>query len=134
MADISFTAATAIRDSGDFEVGTSGASIAAGEVVYLDSATNTYKEAINTSEAAAAATGIALTTSFTGQPVVIQTSGTMTFGGTVVVGEVYMVSGTAGGIAPEADVVSADYVTLLGVGISATQVKLNVKPYAVLVP
>ena len=41
-------------------------------------------------------------------------------------GAVYVVSANAGGIAPVADLGSGDYVTLLGIATSTTNLKLSI--------
>ncbi len=134
MADISITAANVLRVSGDFEVVTAGVTVTAGQVVYKDTSDGKYKLANNNSSAASKAAGIAMGGAADGQLFVIQTSGDITIGGTAAKGEIYMVSGTDGGVAPEADVVGADYMKLLGAGISGTAITLGIASYEVLIP
>ena len=134
MADIVITAANVLRVSGDFEVVTAGVTVTAGQVVYRDTSDGQYNLTGNSSLATSLAAGISLNGASVGQPLVVQTSGDITIGGTVAVGEVYLVSATGGLLAPEADVLTADYVTLLGVGISATVIRLNIRPYEVAIP
>jgi predicted transcriptional regulator len=64
--------------------------------------------------------GIALNGAAAGQPVVIQTGGQITIGGTVAIGTVYAVAAAAGGIAPLTDIVSTNKVSLIGYGATAT--------------
>jgi hypothetical protein len=111
MADLSITAANvATVTGGSTSSGTAGVTITAGQLVYLDSVSSTIKLAdANASITAADCVGVALHGSLAGQPIVYQTGGDYTTGGTNTVGEVYVVSATAGGIAPRADLASGWY-------------------------
>jgi len=60
--------------------------------------------------------------------------GQITIGGTVVVGTVYTSSSTAGGIAPVTDNATGDYVSVIGVGISATVILVKIINSGVQVP
>lgn len=112
-----------------------GGTITAGMPVYLDTDTNTWKAAdCDASAATAVAGGIALHGASSGQPLAVQTSGNINPGATVTVGEIYVVSGTAGGIAPEGDLAAGDYVTVLGVGTSASNIALAIHVSGVQVP
>lgn len=125
MADLTITSSSVVAGSGAKKVtGTAGASVTAGQVVYLDSTANTYKLADNDSATAAVRSpaGIALHAAASGQPLTILSKGPITIGATTAVGTVYCLSSTAGGIAPVADMASGDYVTILGVGTSTTEI------------
>lgn len=136
MADLSITAANVAKVSGNVRHGTAGATITAGQAVYLDSATGTWKLAVvdgtgspTTNTAGANGLGIALHGAASGQPITVQYDGVINPGGTVTVGVIYCCSpAAAGGIAPSADVSSVDndYVSILGVGITASQIKLGI--------
>jgi len=121
MADLSITAAEVLWVSGPKETKNAKVAITAGEVVF-DSA-GEYDLADNdVDEATANARGIALNNAAAGQPLsIINTSGVVTLGASalVVEGAVYVLSSTAGGIAPAADLGSSDYTTVLGVGNGA---------------
>lgn len=129
MADITITPASVAAASDAIkENGTAGATITAGQVVYLDSSDGRYKLADTDSATAAVRVprGIALHGSSNGQPLQILTRGSITIGGTTVVGVPYYLSGTAGGICPYADVAAGDYPALLGIGTSVTQIKIGI--------
>lgn len=129
MADVSITVANVELVSGTPFSGIAGASITAGDAVYIDGTdSNKIKLADPTDAATDAAVGIAVSNATTGSTVLYAKSGAVVdIGGTVAVGGVYVCSGaSAGGIAPEADLTSGDYVTILGVAITATNIKLNV--------
>jgi hypothetical protein len=127
MADLSITAANvAAASSARTTTGTAGATVTAGQVVYLDSSDNKYKLADNDSATAAVRSpaGIALHASLNGQPLTVLTRGSITIGATTAVGEVYCLSSTAGGICPVADIAAGDYNTIIGVGTSVTAINV----------
>ena len=136
MADITQTAANVLAATGaPTKDVVWGETIIAGDVVYEDANDgNKYKKAINSAEASAAAKGIALNSGSSGQPGRIQTGGNINPGGTVVVGEIYNVSPQAGKIAPDADVLSADYRTILGIGTTSSNIKLGINVSAIALP
>lgn len=129
MADLSITVASVAQGSGAKVVtGTAGATITAGQVVYLDSSANTYKLADCNSATAAVRSpiGIALHGSLSGQPLAVQYSGSITVGATLTAGVAYYLSGTAGGIRPVADNTTGDYPVFLGMATSTTVMKMNI--------
>ena len=127
MADLTVTAASVAKVDGITTEYTAGATITAGQVVYLDSTdSDKAKLADADAVASAAAVGIALNGASSGQPVVVQKSGNINPGGTPTNGAVYCVSTTAGGIAPAADLLTADFKTSLGVSTTATNIKLGI--------
>lgn len=135
MADLSVTAANVRKlvASGNLpgsstEVGVGGATGTAGQVVYRDSSDlYQFKPAQATSLAAANAYGIRINGGGDEQDAIVIRSGLYNPGGTVVVGQVYCVSASAaGGIAPYADLVTGNYVTIIGVGITASSIFVNI--------
>lgn len=130
MTDVSITAANVLKGSGAVvEHGTFGATVTAGQVVYQDaSASNKFKLADHDSATAAVRmpVGIALNGGGDGQPGTIQRSGPITVGGTLVPGTTYCLSGTPGGICPQADVTTGDDVVILGVATSASVLQLGI--------
>jgi hypothetical protein len=137
MADIAITAANvAASASANKITGVAGAAITAGQPVYLDAATGTYKLTdANLSAAAAAEAGIALDNAAIGQPLTIARSDpSFTLGGTVAAGAVVVLSATPGGIAPVADLASGWYTTVLGIGIGSNKIKLQPIVSGVAVP
>lgn len=131
MVDLSVTAANVVAGSGAKKVsGIAGTSITAGQVVYLEAATTTYKLADTDSATAEARSpaGIALHAAAANQPLTVLTSGPITIGATVAVGDVYYLSGTAGGLAPAGDVLAGDYPCIIGICTSTSV--LDVKIHA----
>lgn len=133
MADLTITSASVVAATTASRINeTAGDTVTAGEAVYKDSADSTWKPAkadAATTAGTAGKTGIALNGAASGQPLNVITSGNLTAGATLTVGDIYVVSAaTAGGIAPSSDLVSTDYVTILGVATDATT--LAVAPQA----
>ena len=129
MADLTITAASVIAATDAVtESRNAGAAITAGQVVYYDSATDTYKLADSDSATAAVRSprGIALNGGGTGQPILIIKSGSVTIGATMTAGLAYYVSKTAGGVCPVADIASGGYATVLGISTSTTVFKVNI--------
>lgn len=127
MADVAVTATSVVPASDTlYADGILGATVTAGQTVYLDSATNTYKLAdADLSSAAAATAGIAMNGGATGQPVKVAVGGSINPGFTVGIGSIYIQSATAGGIAPVADLASGGYPVIVGIGTTASNLKLS---------
>ena len=134
MADLSVTPSNVIAGAGTpTKTGTAGAAIAAGEVVYLDTAT-TGKWQLADSDAASAEArgrtanvGVALNSAAANQPLVVQTGGPVTLGAVLTAGSAYYLSGTAGKICPLADVSGGEYYVLLGLAASTSVLNLDVQ-------
>lgn len=105
-------------------IGTAGATITIGQLLYFDSAAGTYKLAdANASATTAAVVGIAASAAAVGQPVIVITEDDdLTPGGTLSMSApVYAVSGTAGGIAPTADITTGWFPSAIIVAKSTTK-------------
>jgi hypothetical protein len=117
MADLTVTAASVLHTSGDRETGVAGASITAGQAVYIDTA-NSYVLKLaqcdgTTLEATVA--GIALNSAGTAQPVVYaKTGAVINIGATTAKTTTYVLSATAGGVCPQADLVSTNNIVRIG--------------------
>lgn len=122
MADLTVTAASVLFTSGTKETGVAGATVTAGQALYLDSATNTLKLAVATSAAPADAVGIALHAAGSGQPVTYAKHGSLiNIGATTAKTTTYMVSAAAaGGIAAQADLASTNKIVRLGYATATT--------------
>jgi hypothetical protein len=130
MADLVITAANVLAGSGAKKVaGTAGATITAGQVVYLDSADSEYKlaDADSATAAVRSPAGIALHGASDGQPLTILSKGPITIGATVTAGVAYYLSPTAGGICPVADLLTGDYPTVLGLATSASVIEVDIQ-------
>ncbi len=129
MADIVVTAGNVVKGTGSLtRSGIAGAAITAGQVVYLDAADANKIKVVDSDSVTVAArvpAGIALNSASVGQPVTYQYDGLITIGGTVEVGRIYVASDNAGGIMPAADLEAGDFTSILGIGVSATQIDLQ---------
>jgi hypothetical protein len=137
MADIVITAANCKKTSGtQLEKSyVAGEALTAGKVCYLKSTDGKiYKAQADGTAEEATFKGIALNDAGADQPVILATGGSLTIGGTVVVGTVYAISAAAGGIAPWADLVTTNKVTIVGYGISATLLQIAPVETGVAIP
>lgn len=123
MADIVITSGSVLTSADSTtENGTAGATITAGQRVYLDTAVGKYKLA----DADAATVlerrtrGIALNDAVDGQPLRIHKAGDLAVGSVLTAGVVYFGSPTPGGICVRADVLTGDFVEIIGVAKSTT--------------
>lgn len=126
--DLSITAGSVVPVAGyGYTDLVAGATITAGQVVYQDSADLKAKLAdCDGAAALGVVVGIALNNASSNQPVRVMTSGDLNIGATLTVGEIYVLSGTAGGVAPEGDLANPDKVSLIGVATSASNLKLDI--------
>lgn len=131
MADISITPASVIKGtSGQPQSGIAGATITAGQALYIDTAdSNKLKlaDADGTSPANVVA-GIALHASLAGQPIAYDVSDSaFQFGGTVLAGDTIWLSDTPGGVTKTfSDLEAGDAVVVLGVATSTTVINLSI--------
>lgn len=129
MAAISITAANVLASAQAVkELCTAGATITAGQVVYLDTSTGTVKLAdADASSTTAKAYGIALGGAASGQPILIcKEDPDFTPGGTLSLSVasdagIYILDGTAGAFCPMGDRAAADYPVIIGVAKSTTK-------------
>lgn len=124
-ADVSIISTSVVPGaSAVFRFGTAGAAITAGQLVYLDATTNTWKLTdANASDTVADVDGIAVVTVASGGPITVVTrDDDLTLGGTTAKGTIYIASATAGGIAPAADLATNMFLSVVAIGKSATKV------------
>lgn len=132
-ADLSITAANVkLGGSGaKTQTVTFGATVTNGQVVYKAS-DGQYELADNDlSEVANSASGIVLVGNSADGVGVIVVSGPITIGATTTKGMNYVLSSTAGGIAPVADLGSGDNIMSLGHAISTSVIYINLYDYDV---
>jgi len=140
--DVSVTASAVARVTGGgpstdtvIRSGFAGATITAGQSVYIDTTAGTWKLTdANLSAAAGVAQGIALNGASSGQPISIAVGGTLTPGFSVTIGKIYVTSANAGGIAPVEDLASGWRTGVLCVGLTGTTVGLVMYSSGVAVP
>lgn len=131
MAEISITASAVapVADSTRTENRVAGATIAAGQWVYLDTANNSVAKLAQGDGTALEATvsGMALNSAVSGQPVQIATGGQVTVGSVVAAGIFYFVSSTAGNMELFTDVASTEKTSLVAYGASATVIEILIR-------
>ena len=131
MADLTVAAGNVVKGAdAKTRVGLYGAAVTAGQTVYADPADGgKFKPADADSATAAvrATRGIALNSGSANQPAAIQIEGRITIGAAVAPGTIYVQSDTPGSIMPAADLEAGDFVTVLGIGVSASQIDLNIR-------
>lgn len=127
MADVS--GITAVRPTSDTTTRkvAYGATVDEGNLLYLDTSDNEYKLAESDGTSAVAnASAIAMTPGVDGGYGIVATDGTVVLvGATLSIGESYAVSTNAGEITNQAGIGSGNYVTNVGIGVTATNLKLN---------
>jgi hypothetical protein len=129
MAALSGITGVRLTANTKFFNGLYGATIAAGQPVYLDSVDSKYKLAdANSSAATATIRGIAVTAGVDGERGIIAIGGNIILVGTTMsVGETYYVGATAGAINPDADLTTGWYVSRIGTAASTTQLQLALR-------
>jgi len=129
MTALSITATDVVAAAGaSTGVGVLGGTVTAGQPLYQDT-DGTYKLAdSNDTAAKAKATAIALQGGASGQTIAIFKGGGINLGATLAIGETYCLGTTAGEIVPIGDLATDDFVTILGVATSASN--LNALFYA----
>lgn len=126
MADITVTASQVKWVSGVRPVIVkAGAAITRGQAVYLNTTTLEYELADADTAAASEFAGIALTDGQDGSDMLIAPPGAVIdWGATLVAGTIYVVSTTAGGVAPDVDLAAGDYVVVLAIGAGTRQAEI----------
>ncbi len=130
MAAISVTAASVLKSStGQVSVGTAGATITAGQSLYVDTSDSNKLKLADANGTAPANTfaGIALNAASAGQPVSYCTNDTagFTIGATVVAGDTIWLSQTPGGITKTIGDLSGGLAIVVGVMLTTTTMNLT---------
>lgn len=130
MADLAPTAGSVVAAEGISKTEQiAGASIVAGDWLYMDTANNNVMKLAQADGTALEATvyGMALNTASIGQPVLVARAGDVDFGCTITVAAVYILSATAGKICPVADLVSSSYLSIVGYGTAANNLVIAIQ-------
>lgn len=129
MTDLVVTASQVKKGStAELLHGTAASAITAGQACYQNSAGNYAPADADNTQATSEAKGIAINDAAADQQVTLVRKGLVTIGAAAapVKGTIYVASGTAGGIAPSADLASGDWVVILGVGAASNQIDVNI--------
>jgi hypothetical protein len=107
--------------------GIAGEAVTAGQLCYKAAVSHKYMKADSNSATAEARnpTCIFLNNAGADQPITVLTGGLITIGGAVTANTAYYASDTPGGLCPLADVGTGEYLTLVGLAVSATQIRVN---------
>lgn len=117
MADLAVNSNIVAVISGQLKTYYANAAITAGMTGYLDSSQLLYPgNAANAVSAGQGGAVMAMASGAVGQPIPCISSGVFNPGAAVINGVVYCFSYNSGKIAPNADMNSSDYVTIIGVG------------------
>lgn len=128
MTDLSITAANVLKVSGVTKSGDAGADLTGGQMVYKD-ATDSKLKLADSDGAAALRECIGMVLSGgagNGQPAHLIEEGVVSLGAILTPGKIYVLSDTPGGIMPADDLETGDYVTIVGVAVSTTQLKIKI--------
>ena len=128
MADLVVTAASVSPYAGATKaVGVAGEAFTAGHSVYQKASDKKwYKDDNDNALADYLDSGVALSSALAaGVDCFVCTDGDINPGATVVIGESYYTGAAAGGIAPCADVINPKYPRFLGMGITASKIRLT---------
>lgn len=105
---------------------TAGVTISAGDVLYMDGTDSKVKDAANTAEASSVAVGIALNNASPNQPVSYISKGFVQLGDVAAAGDIAVVSTSGGNMAPSSDLISTNYVSIIGVFASLSLLEVNI--------
>lgn len=128
MADLTITPANVgIQNSSPtIRVVQVGEAVTQGQGIYQKLSDQKYWKALATGSDTANVYGVALTSGAADDYVIVVERGEINLGATLTVGETYVVSANAGGIAPIGDLVSTNYVSILGVATAADNLELSI--------
>lgn len=129
MSDLSITATSVAKGAGaKVKHGNTGtAALTAGQPIYIDATTGLAEKSRANAAGTYLADGVALHASSPGQPIAYAAKAPAFIpGATLVKGVTYVVSAAAaGGIAPQADLTTGNFVCVLGVATSASVLNLD---------
>lgn len=115
MADLTITAASVLQGTSEVGHGTAGETITAGQSLYTKAADGRlWKAQCDTTDAEATGVVIALNGGGAGQTISYTRNGPMNIGATTAKTTTYCLSATAGGICPQADLVSTNRIVRVG--------------------
>tara|TARA_R110000803_G_scaffold32357_2_gene71377 strand:+ start:4750 stop:5157 length:408 start_codon:yes stop_codon:yes gene_type:complete len=127
MADLTQTAANVrITVNSGTTLVQVGEAVEPGMPGYLKASDSKYWKGVSTTAATANVQGVFVGNGDADDYVLFQTSGNINLGATLVVGESYFVSNTAGKIMPSADVSTGEFVTFLGTASTAALMTLSI--------
>jgi hypothetical protein len=117
MADLAQTPANVSTSGGQTGAGTAGEALVGGEPLYQKASDGKiYRADANVTIAEATCIGIGLHPTNANQPIAYAKPGSqVNLGATLVKGEIYVVSHNVGKVSPKADLISAEFISILGI-------------------
>lgn len=104
-----------------------GVAITAGQLVYKDANGKMQLSDSNAGDASSAVHGVAVASAAADQPVAwVDSDSALTIGATVVKGTTYCLGATAGSIVPQADLITADRVIVVGIAPDTAKLNLHI--------
>lgn len=126
MSNLSPTAANVKRVSGSIFTKTAGAAVVRGDMCYVKASDGkAYLGQCDGTTEEAEALYMALNDAAADQPVTLQKGGEVNLGAILTVGVVYVLSAAAGKIAPLADLVSTNKLTIVGTARTTSILRLS---------
>lgn len=126
MADLTISTVKVASDRSRTSTVQAGATIAIGELVYLNTATQKYELADASAASTANVAGMAITPAAADEYFLFVASQDIELGAILTAGSFYYLSATAGKICPHADLVSTNVVSQLGYAESTSQMGINI--------
>lgn len=121
MADLTVTATSVVNSTAQTSVGIAGETIGAGQPLYLKASDGRLWKAKSSGTAEeATVVGVALNGGAVGQAIAYAFAGNVNIGATTVKTTTYVLSATAGGIAPQADLVGTNRIVRIGHALDTT--------------
>jgi hypothetical protein len=115
MADLTVTAASVVNVTAQIAYGLAGETITAGQAIYIKSSDGKlWKAQCDGTAEEGAPTGVSLNGGAVGQTIAYATNGAIVIGATTVKTTTYVLSAAAGGICPQADLVSTNRIVRVG--------------------
>lgn len=138
MSDLSITAANVIPQANatiDFSR-RAGATITAGDMVYLEAASKKWKiaDADSATQEVQETGGMALNGAADGQPLAVCTMGDVAMGAVLTAGARYYLSSNPGKIQPEADLSEGEEINLIGLAKTTSVLSVRITRPGVTVP
>lgn len=121
MADLTITATSVVPISGSVQSGIAGETITAGNSLYIKAADGKlWKAQCDGTAEEATCVGVAMNGGAVNQPVAYVADGSVNIGATTSKATTYVVSATAGGIAPQADLIATNRISYVGYATDTT--------------
>jgi hypothetical protein len=127
MADLSVTAGSVTYTSGETGAANAAATITAGQVIYINASSLAALAQADGTALEATIAGVALNGGSTGQRITYAKNGAIiNIGATLVLGDIYCASVTAGAAGRIEELASTNYISVLGYPLSTSLLQLDI--------